>query len=115
MRRRNPTPLPLWPQRKMASQNQGDGRQVGEAEGWGGLHHLSHRYTQPPRPSFNLGRLHPPSHTPKLLSATIKGEHVICLCYSSCMNKIPPVFAFPSFPLLPKATSFALFLLHMIV
>lgn len=50
MRWRNPTPLPLWLQRKTASQNQGDGRQVGESEGWG-VHHLNpqviHRYTHP--------------------------------------------------------------------
>lgn len=43
----------------------------------------------PPRASFNQGRL-PASHTPGPLSAAIKGEHVTCLCYSSCTNKTAP-------------------------
>lgn len=78
MRWRNPTPLPLWLKRKTASQNQGDGRQVGESEGWGGAPSQSTGYPpiHPPRPGFNQGLLSA-SHTPTLLSAPIKGEHVI--------------------------------------
>lgn len=66
-----------------------DGRS-GKRRGAGGTrapHHLNPQLI-PPRPIFNQGRLSA-LHTPRLLSAPIKGEHVICLCYSPCMNKIP--------------------------
>lgn len=60
-----------------------DGRQVGEAEGvgGGGPHHLNPQVIlRDTHPDPVLTRAaSPPSHPPRLLSAPIKGEHVICL------------------------------------
>lgn len=55
-----------------------DGRSGKQRSGVGGAPSQSTGYPpiHPPRPSFNQGRLSA-SHTPTLLSAPIKGEHVI--------------------------------------
>lgn len=66
--------------------------------GWGGAPSQSTGYPpiHPPRPSFNQGLLSA-SHTPALLSAPIKGEHVIwnraaCVTVPARTRYPPPLF-----------------------
>lgn len=93
MCRRNPTPLPLWPQIKTASQNQGDwvGGRQGEA------HHFNPQVT--PQSTHPDPLLMPPllstPHTPTLLSAPFKGEHTTwnrAVCVAE-----PPRIRYPCF------------------